>query len=383
MGPGPRAWRHGNEIEWTLILNQAYYWAKDGGKMALKCLFGHKLNGCTCTRCGKKLDEGHDWQPVAGKCTERCSICRKIRSIEHDWGGCKCRRCDLKRNENHLWDGCVCRICGKNRDQEHDWNGCICNRCAKERNEQHDWNRCKCARCGKIGEGGHDWQRAEGKYIEQCIHCGQKRAVVRAWIGNVDVLPANKDELDEIVSPEMLPVGSVIRLYSSSLPYLLSPGWLGGWRKVDGIDYVKNRISLLELGTGKSESRVFGDTFYGYGGSTHMHCFSAPSALGASVPISPAAAEPKINPSALPASKLIDYLREHPHDSDVLSLCRTLTAKLKDGFYARPEDVAKALRTFGDEGMVARFNQIRNTMKPSDLDSLILDVMRRYLQYRS
>ena len=87
-----------------------------------------------------------------------------------------------------------------------------------------------------------------------------------------------------------------------------------------------------------------------------MHCSIPPAALGTSVPISPAAAKPKINPSNLSASELIDYLCGHVHDGDVLSLCRVLTAKLEDGFYARPEDVAKALRTFGDEAMVVRFN---------------------------
>jgi hypothetical protein len=57
-----------------------------------------------------------------------------------------------------------------------------------------------------------------------------------------------------------------------------------------------------------------------------------------------------------------------------------MVEKLQYGFYSQPEDIEKALRTFGDSGMAARFEQIRRTMKPSDLHPLITQVLGRYLK---
>lgn len=35
----------------------------------MACLFGHKWDGCTCTKCGKTRDEGHKWEGA------RCARC--------------------------------------------------------------------------------------------------------------------------------------------------------------------------------------------------------------------------------------------------------------------------------------------------------------------
>ena len=35
----------------------------------MACLFGHKWDGCKCTKCGKTRDEQHDWE------NGRCNIC--------------------------------------------------------------------------------------------------------------------------------------------------------------------------------------------------------------------------------------------------------------------------------------------------------------------
>jgi len=59
----------------------------------------------------------------------------------------------------HKWNGCKCEKCGKTRDKQHDWEGCICKKCGKPRNEQHDWDDCICKKCGKKSrsESPHDW----------------------------------------------------------------------------------------------------------------------------------------------------------------------------------------------------------------------------------
>ena len=78
----------------------------------MACLFGHKWDGCKCSKCGKTRDEQHDWDLCKGKC----------------------KRCE------------------KTQAEQHDWNGCKCSRCGKTRDEQHDWNENECTRCGKIYE---------------------------------------------------------------------------------------------------------------------------------------------------------------------------------------------------------------------------------------
>lgn len=88
--------------------------------------FGHKWNGCICSRCHLTRDEGHDWN------------------------GCKCRVCGKTRDEGHDWDVCKCGVCGERRDDaEHDWDGCLCRRCGKWRDEGHESKDGCCTKCGE------------------------------------------------------------------------------------------------------------------------------------------------------------------------------------------------------------------------------------------
>ena len=48
----------------------------------------------------------------------------------------------------HKWDGCKCTKCGKTRDEGHDWDGCKCTKCGKTRDEGHKWEGARCARYG-------------------------------------------------------------------------------------------------------------------------------------------------------------------------------------------------------------------------------------------
>jgi hypothetical protein len=96
----------------------------------MACLFGHKWNGCKCTKCGKTRDEGHDWDgckcKICGKtrdagrsrksCQDRCLRCGKTQAGQHTWDGCKCKKCGKTRDEGHDWDGNKCKICGKTKD---------------------------------------------------------------------------------------------------------------------------------------------------------------------------------------------------------------------------------------------------------------------------
>ena len=101
--------------------------------MSLKCLFGHKWNGCKCERCSEIRNEQHDWDLCKGKCKR----CGETQPVQHDWNGCKCSRCGITRDEQHDWNVCVCKRCGKTRNEQHDWKGLKCNRCGKER---YIWN---------------------------------------------------------------------------------------------------------------------------------------------------------------------------------------------------------------------------------------------------
>ena len=176
--------------------------------MGLACkITGHKWNklpdgsdGCTCTRCGERRNEGHDWyftrerenwifnsrHIIAGRFYV-CSVCGHWETEQvwqercaHDWDGCKCRLCGLTRDEGHDWDGCKCRRCFKSRDEEHDWDGCECKRCGARRNEGHIWQGDRCARCGKTREqtcralqesGNHAFRQQKG-CRRRCTECG-------------------------------------------------------------------------------------------------------------------------------------------------------------------------------------------------------------------
>lgn len=90
-----------------------------------------------------------------------------------------------------------------------------------------------------------------------------------------------------------------------------------------------------------------------------------------------------LSPDEMTASQLVDFMATDEGMKSGLGLLgMKLSAKLKEGFYDRPEDVEKAIRTFGDEAMVARFNMIRNTMQPDDLGLLLPDLLTQYIARR-
>ena len=74
--------------------------------MKLGCLFGHKWDGCICTRCEQVRDEGHNFAPVPGECIEKCTKCGKEIQKGHTWSrngrGCKCVICGASRNTDDL-----------------------------------------------------------------------------------------------------------------------------------------------------------------------------------------------------------------------------------------------------------------------------------------
>jgi len=100
--------------------------------MNITCkLFGHKWNGCQCSKCGNARNEEHQFILLKGVCIEKCDICNKERVIGHKWNGCKCSHCDKFRDSHHSWVGCKCTTCSKIRTIQHKWNGCKCDMCGK------------------------------------------------------------------------------------------------------------------------------------------------------------------------------------------------------------------------------------------------------------
>jgi len=152
--------------------------------MGLACkITGHKWNklpdgsdGCKCTRCGERRNEGHDWHFT----TERedwaggyrrvirgqfyvCSVCDRWETLQsrqercvHDWDGCKCRLCGSTRGEGHDWNGCTCARCGEVRDEGHDWQKDVTNFGAKEHRRQ-------CCICGR-----YETERHSFKHLSNC-----------------------------------------------------------------------------------------------------------------------------------------------------------------------------------------------------------------------
>lgn len=128
------------------------------------CLFGHKWNGCICSRCGKKRDIEHRFDACRGQCV----LCGKKTAVEHSWRGCRCTRCAASRDEGHEFDLCrgQCTLCGKKQAPEHAWEDCL------------------CTRCGAVRDQGHrfipfvddpDFTCADSPVRERCPHCGSLR----------------------------------------------------------------------------------------------------------------------------------------------------------------------------------------------------------------
>ncbi|MCL2328972.1 MAG: hypothetical protein FWC39_10750 [Bacteroidetes bacterium] len=63
----------------------------------------------------------------------------------HKWNGCKCERCG--RIGNHDWDGCICKRCGQ---EQHDWNSYLIEIPDDSAGEAYASKRiyvCKCLKC--------------------------------------------------------------------------------------------------------------------------------------------------------------------------------------------------------------------------------------------
>ena len=126
--------------------------------MNLKCLFGHKWNGCKCNQCGKQRDQSHTYILASDSCREKCEICGK-EQIRHHWNGCKCKKCGKTRDENHIFElvpGCCiekCTGCAKQRPQHHwvDVSGYCVKKCAVcgEMQASHETVNGNCSKCGK------------------------------------------------------------------------------------------------------------------------------------------------------------------------------------------------------------------------------------------
>ena len=129
--------------------------------MGLACkIGGHKWNklpdgndGCTCTRCGERRNEGHDFHLVEGACRETCAICHTTRSIPHEWAGCTCARCGETRDRDHSW--------GKPEPSDPYFRG-------DERKTHHT---VKCIKCGKHDFLPHTFVQ-KGNCRHYCPECG-------------------------------------------------------------------------------------------------------------------------------------------------------------------------------------------------------------------
>ena len=142
----------------------------------MSCIFGHKWNGCKCSKCGKTRN--HEW--------DGCK-CKRCGCEQHEWDGCKCKRCDsVKDGEgwHHKYRvvqgtcDIVCTVCGKKSENglylrdphingvKHIGSKCLCSRCGKRNhaNNNHEWIEIKpgpkgihkrvcllkCKLCGEI-----------------------------------------------------------------------------------------------------------------------------------------------------------------------------------------------------------------------------------------
>jgi DNA-directed RNA polymerase subunit RPC12/RpoP len=115
--------------------------------MSIICrLFGHRWNGCTCTRCGMNRYSEHSFRPGADPCTEVCEICGSQRET-HRWSGTACHS--------------VCEKCGKTVDSPHRWvwkdDRIVCTVCGATKHRLVSTiNQCpvseyRCTVCGRVG----------------------------------------------------------------------------------------------------------------------------------------------------------------------------------------------------------------------------------------
>lgn len=155
--------------------------------MGLACLFGHKWDGCKCTRCGATRDEDHDWNGC------KCKRCGEWRDKEHPF--------EYKPKDNRLCAG-KCPQCGHTTEKEHRFKAgsdpChpVCEDCGyvKEQVMEHDFQpvegKCHdvCTKCGQVARAvHHQWQPTDKKCEEKCVVCGETRTTHRMVNGKCTV----------------------------------------------------------------------------------------------------------------------------------------------------------------------------------------------------
>lgn len=103
-------------------------------------VLGHRWEACRCIRCGAERDRNHRFEPMEGKCVQKCTVCEKEQPLSCQWHHCACSRCGNVRDEDHDWmytTECeqICRICGKEQ--------------AEHRYKPVDRGVDRCLNCGK------------------------------------------------------------------------------------------------------------------------------------------------------------------------------------------------------------------------------------------
>ena len=155
--------------------------------MGLACkISGHKWNGCTCTRCGKRRSGNHIWSAFEfvtdRKHKHTCTVCGRSESLLHtfeDHGNClrRCTGCGYEET-HHSGRDCICPVCGAVKEMPIPWvpvwgnNGSVITRrmgTPRETGHRGPWvsdpdNPCiiVCEACGKRG-WDHDLSSVNGE----------------------------------------------------------------------------------------------------------------------------------------------------------------------------------------------------------------------------
>jgi len=116
--------------------------------MSLKCLFGHKWDGCICSRCGK---------------------------ISHSLDGCRCTVCKKEIHDFRHENGCSPEATFAEGEY-------ICSRCGAIFHRKYI--RTECSYCGS--KGWYDLYSSQsgcgGSWEEKCPYCGDDPSETKEWI---------------------------------------------------------------------------------------------------------------------------------------------------------------------------------------------------------
>lgn len=85
------------------------------------------------------------------------------------------------------------------------------------------------------------------------------------------------------------------------------------------------------------------------------------------------------DPYKMTISQLINFLASDAAlETDFNKLSSRLAAMLEDNFYSSDSEIERALRIFGDMGMVSRYNSIKASMNPYEIGLLFTGVLKNY-----